>query len=93
MYHEKTDDQITTDFQLLCRLCHNDYGFNFQTLNKCNNILIIAMGNLELEPSIICPEDDTNSTFQWTQEQLNKLDMIKKEDEDLMKNSLPPLLS
>lgn len=28
-YHEKTDEQIAADFQLLCRLCHNDYGFNF----------------------------------------------------------------
>ena len=50
-----------------------DDGPNYQSLQKCNNIIIVGTAHLEIQEQIIDLEDDNVALYQWTDQQMEMM--------------------
>ena len=92
-YYDKDDEGIRAEYKMLLNISRHDDGPNFQTIVKCNNICIVGTAHMELEAEVVHLEDDNVPLFQWTEEQMDMLTQIDKEDDELIMKKLPPVLS
>ena len=48
-YMQKSDEEIKSDYKMLCDMAGCDDGPNYQSLQKCNNIIIVGTAHLEIQ--------------------------------------------
>lgn len=92
-YTQKSDEEVRSDYEMLCSIGRSDDGVNYQSIVKCNNILIVGTAHMDIEKEVVHLEDDDAPLYQWTQEQMDTLMQIDKEDDELIYTKLPPALS
>lgn len=80
------------NYNMLCKLAFTDEGPSRGTMVKCTNIALVGFAQMDLHKKDIFVEDDEADPNDWTDEEMEYMKRLEKEDEELIIKKLPPAM-